>query len=263
MSRCYWQYYAKDGTVRTSKGMYLICDNGYLTWSTMICPRAHFDSMTLEGFFLTNLESVRKDVECTFVICRGIGGKYIPINMAQLAESQLLELATTVCCHPILPPLKTVDGSKIQVRQRHVILYGIPTKRISISSSIEVFYELLRYYEDQRIHSRTQIGTLTSLIVSELPTQTLLHAQPPKVDGNTSISNRYWSLWDRVDSTRCACVPSSFFSLETTLKLVIISLLNHTNIFLPLFYVKKASSIISQQAAQDNARYSEEMLESA
>ena len=91
MSRCYWQYYAKDGTVRTSKGMYLICDNGYLTWSTMICPHAHFDSMTLEFFFSTNLESVRKDVECMFVICRGIGGKYIPINMAQLAESQLLE----------------------------------------------------------------------------------------------------------------------------------------------------------------------------
>ena len=51
MSRCYWQYYAKDGTVRTSKGMYLICVNGYLTWPTTIFPHAHFDSTTLEGFF--------------------------------------------------------------------------------------------------------------------------------------------------------------------------------------------------------------------
>ncbi len=157
----------------------------------------------------------------------------------------------TVCRHLILPPLKTNDGSKIQVRRCHV-LYGIPMQRISTSSSIEVSYELLRYYEDQHMHSRTQIGTLLSPIVSEPRTQTpLLQAQPPKVDGNTSINNRYWSLWDRVDSTRCACVRSSFFSLETTLKLIIISLSNHINIFLPLSYVKKASSIISQQAAQD------------
>jgi hypothetical protein len=56
MSRCYWQYYDKDRTVRTSKGMYLICDNDYLTWPTTICPHTHFDSRTLEGFFSTNLE---------------------------------------------------------------------------------------------------------------------------------------------------------------------------------------------------------------
>ena len=36
--------------------MYLICDNDYLTWPTTICPHTHFDSTTLEGFFLTNLE---------------------------------------------------------------------------------------------------------------------------------------------------------------------------------------------------------------
>jgi len=51
MSRCYGEYYAEDGTVRTSKGMYLICDNGYLTWLTTICPHAHFDSTSLEVFF--------------------------------------------------------------------------------------------------------------------------------------------------------------------------------------------------------------------
>jgi len=51
MSRCYWQCYAEDGTVRTSKGMYLICDNGYLTWLTTICPHMHFHSTMLEVFF--------------------------------------------------------------------------------------------------------------------------------------------------------------------------------------------------------------------
>jgi len=52
------------------KGMYLICDNEYLTWLTMICPNAHFDSTSLEGFFSTNLESMRKDVECMFGILK-------------------------------------------------------------------------------------------------------------------------------------------------------------------------------------------------
>ena len=60
------------------------------------------------------------------VIGHGIGGKHIPAEMAWLTESQPLEYATTVCRHLILSPLKTNDGSKIQVRRRH-ILYGIPT----------------------------------------------------------------------------------------------------------------------------------------
>ncbi len=61
----------------------------------------------------------------TSVIGHGNGGENILIKMVQLAKSQLLEKATTVCRHPILPPLKTIDGSKIQVRQHHT-LYRIP-----------------------------------------------------------------------------------------------------------------------------------------
>ncbi len=156
----------------------------------------------------------------------------------------------TVYRHLILSPLKTNDGSKIQVRGRHV-LYGIPMQRISTSSWIEVSYELLRYYENQRIHSRTQIGARTSLILSEPGTQTLLHVQPHKNDGNTSISNRYQTLRDRVESYTMRTRLSSLFSSETTLKLIIIFLSNHINIYLLLSYVKKASSIISQQSAQD------------
>ncbi len=158
-----------------------------------------------------------------------------------------------VCRHLILilSPLKTNDGSKIQVRGCHV-LYGIPMQRISTSSWIEVSYELLRYYENQRIHSRTQIGALTSLILSEPGTQTLLHVQPHKIDGNTSISNRYQTLWDCVESYTMRTCLSSLFSSETTLKLIIIFLSNHINIYLLLSYVKKASSIISQRSAQDS-----------
>ncbi len=60
------QYYDGDGNVRTERGMYLICDNGRLLWPTSICLYSKANNATLEGFFSANLESVRKDVECTF-----------------------------------------------------------------------------------------------------------------------------------------------------------------------------------------------------
>ena len=65
-----WQYYDGDGNVQSERGMYLICDNGYLIWPTSICPYSKANNATLEGFFSTNLESVRKDVECTFGILK-------------------------------------------------------------------------------------------------------------------------------------------------------------------------------------------------
>jgi hypothetical protein len=63
-----WKYYDANGNIKSERGMYLICDNGYLQWPTSICLYSKADNSTLEGYFLTNLESVRKDVECTFGI---------------------------------------------------------------------------------------------------------------------------------------------------------------------------------------------------
>ena len=50
--------------------MYLICDNGYLRWPTSIFPYTHVDLASTEGYFSSNLESVRKDVKCTFGILK-------------------------------------------------------------------------------------------------------------------------------------------------------------------------------------------------
>ncbi len=50
--------------------MYVICNNGYLRWPTLICPYSSVEYSSLEGYFLSNLESVRKDVECTFGILK-------------------------------------------------------------------------------------------------------------------------------------------------------------------------------------------------
>ena len=65
-----WNYYTAEGKVEQDCGTYLICDNGYLRWPTSICPYAGCENSSLEGFFSTNLESVRKDVECTFGILK-------------------------------------------------------------------------------------------------------------------------------------------------------------------------------------------------
>ena len=65
-----WHYYNDDGEVFTEKGMYLICDNGYLRWPTTICPFTQASNTSSEGYFSSNIESVRKDVECTFGIIK-------------------------------------------------------------------------------------------------------------------------------------------------------------------------------------------------
>jgi hypothetical protein len=65
-----WRYHTADGRVEQDRGVYLICDNGYLRWPTSICPYAGVENSSLEGYFLTNLESVQKDVECTFGILK-------------------------------------------------------------------------------------------------------------------------------------------------------------------------------------------------
>ena len=96
MSRCYWQYYDEDGTVRTSKGMFLFYDNGYLTWLTTICPHAHFDSTTMEVFFSTNLESVRKDVECTFGILKKCWRVFN--NEILFCDIDVCDKVFTTCC---------------------------------------------------------------------------------------------------------------------------------------------------------------------
>jgi hypothetical protein len=86
-----WQYYAEDGQVGVSTGVYLICYNGYICWPSTICPymRSESNGTRLEDLFSTNLESVRKDVECVFEIlksrwgCLDRGFKYRQIKVCR------------------------------------------------------------------------------------------------------------------------------------------------------------------------------------
>jgi len=65
-----WTYFTSTGEVKTEVGVYLICNNGYCRWPISICPYAGAAKTSLEGYFSTNLESVRKDVECVFGILK-------------------------------------------------------------------------------------------------------------------------------------------------------------------------------------------------
>ncbi len=65
-----WYYFNLLGEVQSSRGIYLICDNGYHRWPTLICPFKGESIASRNGFFSTNLESVRKDVECPFGILK-------------------------------------------------------------------------------------------------------------------------------------------------------------------------------------------------
>jgi hypothetical protein len=66
----WWKYYTAEGRVKEDQGVYLICDNGYHRWPTSIFPYTNAANATLKGYFSTNVESVQKDVECTFNILK-------------------------------------------------------------------------------------------------------------------------------------------------------------------------------------------------
>ena len=65
-----WSMHDAEGNVIDTKGVYLICDGGYLRWKTLVCPFPHESHSSRNGYFSDNLESVRKDVECTFGILK-------------------------------------------------------------------------------------------------------------------------------------------------------------------------------------------------
>ena len=83
--------------------MYLICDNGYLRWPQSICPYMAPMVASAEGYFSSNLESVRKDVECTFI---GILKKRWKIlnNGLLYRDIKICEkiFLTAVCLHNML-----------------------------------------------------------------------------------------------------------------------------------------------------------------
>ena len=61
-----YDLYDMSGKKTVTTGLYAIVDNGYHLWWCLICPKKH----AYECRWSSRLESVRKDVECTFGVLK-------------------------------------------------------------------------------------------------------------------------------------------------------------------------------------------------
>jgi hypothetical protein len=67
-----WKYYDEKHIDCTERVLYLICNNGYLCSSILICTFMHSaTNRRVEEYYSANLVSVHKDVECVFGIMKG------------------------------------------------------------------------------------------------------------------------------------------------------------------------------------------------
>lgn len=113
-----WEYVTINGEVKKERGVYLICDGGYLRWKVLICPYASTSEVGCRGYFNTNLESVRKDVECTYGIlkkrwrCLDYGVQYRDMKKCEML------FTICVCLHNMLLDLHEDHGfSRVNVQR--------------------------------------------------------------------------------------------------------------------------------------------------
>ena len=91
-----WEVMDSEGRQCPQKGLYLICDGGYHRWQTLMPPYKHQIEGSAEGKWSKHVESLRKDVECTF----GILKKHYAIlkNCLHLHSKEHIEDIFRVCC---------------------------------------------------------------------------------------------------------------------------------------------------------------------
>ncbi len=125
-------------------------------WPTSICPFKRADSTTVEGYFSTNLESVRKDVECTFVILKkrwrtlNNGLMYCDITVCDQ------NFVTCCCLHNFL-----LD---VMVRERNMrVGWGYPIGADGLWLDGNTLVE-----EETERHLATRFGQRRSLLATHL-----------------------------------------------------------------------------------------------
>ena len=107
-----WNFYDSDGHLKTAIGVYPICDGGYLRWPILVCPYQSAHVASLEGYFSSNLESIRKDVECVFGILKK-RWKMIEYGI-RFRSIRTVEQVFIVCCilhNMMLSEMDTHDSS--------------------------------------------------------------------------------------------------------------------------------------------------------
>jgi hypothetical protein len=89
------ELFDKDGNIHNMNGCYVINDNGYHKWSTMMEPSKHATSHE-EIEWSEMLESLRKDVECAFGILKAMFAilKY----GARVTQMETMDDIFITCC---------------------------------------------------------------------------------------------------------------------------------------------------------------------
>ncbi len=121
-----WEYYDAYGNKFKAVGVYLICDGGYLRWPILICPFKGATAHSQMGYFSSNLESVRKDVECVFGILKK-RWKILEYGI-RFRDIKVVEKVFVVCCM-----LHNIMLTEMETRQSsHVVGKGAPLGRDAI-----------------------------------------------------------------------------------------------------------------------------------
>jgi hypothetical protein len=64
-----WKMNVDELNTKIVKGVFLLCDGGYHKWAQLICPLKHTSRLG-HTLWSCQLESVRKDIECTFGVLK-------------------------------------------------------------------------------------------------------------------------------------------------------------------------------------------------
>jgi hypothetical protein len=107
-----WYYYDEQGNKCKAFGVYFVCDGGYLRWPVLICPYQGASAASQGGYFSSNLESVRKDVECVFGILKK-RWKILEYGI-RFRDIKVVEKTFVVCCmlhNMMLSEMETRESS--------------------------------------------------------------------------------------------------------------------------------------------------------
>ena len=85
-----------DDNEEEIKGLYFICDGGYHKWRCMQCPVKNTSAHDLR-IWSKWLESVRKDIECTFGILKG-RFRILKIPILLQSKEEIDNVLFTCCC---------------------------------------------------------------------------------------------------------------------------------------------------------------------
>jgi hypothetical protein len=153
-----------ETTTRIIKGAYVIVDNGYLKWSTAVPPIKHSCQCSVIRFSQW-LESLRKDVECTFGILKGrrrVLKSGIRVHNTEAADNIWL-----TCCalHNLLTNHESdqvhgeIGQHSTQYRGHH---HCLPNTARQFSSFVELLIGLRHHkgvMANQNMHMQLMPGT--------------------------------------------------------------------------------------------------------